>query len=148
MVRNTVFYIFLLLTISLVGCYGENTGTEPAVQTQPNEPVMVITNVVKPNAKALYDKFMNEVLLKTIAASAKFAKTPHPTSGFLAAEQQNPDSTWTYMLIIPTVVTGDDYSIVEMLKPKYGIQKATEYQSIYNSCLKDPPLTYRLMTSW
>jgi hypothetical protein len=145
MVPRNLFYSILFIGLLLESCQGEKSPPISTSQINTTEPVMVVTNIVKPNAKPLYDKFVKDVLLKTIKTNCTHTSTQTNLTKLLATELQNPDSTWTYMLIIPRSITGSTYSVSEILKARYGLQKAIEYQSIYNSCLKYPPAVTSLM---
>lgn len=144
MVRYLYFIVIFTTTTALLGCNENRNDTAANIKKTP-EPVLVITNIVKPSAKHLYCKFMEEVLLHTLSISCTRAGASN--ASFLAPEKQNDDSTWTYTLIIPASATGGKYSVTEILQERYGIQKAAEYQSIYASCLKCPPVINTLLTS-
>jgi len=115
----------------LVSCSGDDAHTDTGIHSTKPEPVIVITDIVKPNARALYDKFMTEILLNAIASTNTNAR-------YLKQQNPNPDSTWTYMLIIPASASGSNYSVTAILRKKYSAEKAAEYESIYRSCLKTP----------
>jgi hypothetical protein len=142
-VQSIFFTIVFAITV-LMGCK-ENSNETSVNDNKTPVPVIVVTDIVKPYAKPLYTKFMKEVLLHAISIRCSKAGLSNVT--FLTSEKQNDDSTWTYMLMIPASATGGKYAVAEILKERYGLQKAAEYHSIYASCLKFPSVINTLVTS-
>ncbi|MCF8450720.1 MAG: hypothetical protein K9G49_12690 [Taibaiella sp.] len=144
MVQYLYFIFVFASATALMGCK-ENINETSIPENKTPVPFIVVTDIVKPSAKPLYSKFMKEVLLHSLSISCTRAGVSNVT--FLAAEKQNDDSTWTYMLMIPASATGGKYAVTELLEERYGKQKAAEYQSIYASCLKRPPVINTLLTT-
>lgn len=132
----------ILLLISAAGFAQTKAYEKPA---KPGETVLVVVAAVKPNKKAEYETWMNDVMYAALYKSKNPVKKEQlKVTRWLKPARQNADSTWTYAFIMDPVIPKTDYDIPTFLKQEYGDEKGAQYVSQYESFLARPIVIHAL----
>jgi len=133
--------IFLIPTFSKAQNKSENKAKE-------GEFVYVIVNYVKNEAKAEYEKFMNDVFMKTLMTSTKkVTQQAYSTTRWLIPASQNEDKSWSFIFIMDPVVDDANYSIENLFQEKYSATEANELLKKYESFMAKPMLFNNMIQS-
>jgi len=120
--------------------------SKETMRAKKDETVWVVTNKVKAESKLAFESFMKDVFLNALQTSTKDStKLLYSKTRYLTPKKQNRDSSWTYVFIMDPWVEGGNYSELDLLKEKYPLAKAMEYDSLYTSYMKEQPTLTQLI---
>lgn len=109
--------------------------------------VWVIVNSVKPDKRAQYERFVNELFWPLAAKlSAADQRTFHQTR-VMNAVRPEADGTYAYLFIMDPVQRGHNYDILALLNKMYDKAKAADYYKLFTESLARPQQQYTAVQS-
>ena len=110
------------------------------------EKVWVLLNHVKADKRAVFEHFMQNVL---IPAAQRVAPDVYRHSRFLQSTEPNEDGTYTYIFLPDPVLPDAEYNIVKLLTQAYPAEQVTEYLQVWDDSLASPQVGYEVVqTTW
>ena len=97
--------------------------------------VWVVVNSIKPEKRAQFERFVNEVFWPIAAKMSPIDQRAFRQTRVLNAVKPEADGTYEYLFIMDPVQRGASYDILTYLKKAYGNEKATEYYKLYTKSL-------------
>ncbi len=103
------------------------------------EEVWVILSYIKPDKKADYEKWLQEIFFAALKKTQNpvFKEEFHKTR-WLTPKGQNEDKSWTYAFLMDPVVSNGDYDMTSLLNKEYGEEKGKVYWEQYMSYWAKP----------
>ncbi|GAB3869918.1 hypothetical protein GCM10028824_17760 [Hymenobacter segetis] len=109
--------------------------------------VWVIVNSVKPDKRAQYERFVNELFWPLAAKMSATDQRTFRQTRVLNAYRPETDGTYSYMFIMDPVLHGHSYDILKLLEKGYGKTKAAEYNKLFTESLARPQKQYAVVQS-
>lgn len=104
--------------------------------------VWVVVNPVKPEKRAQFERFVNEIFWPSGAKLGAADQRSFRQTRVLNAVRPEADGTYSYVFIMDPVQKGFAYDISALLTKVYGKEKAAEYYKLFTESLAGKQRTY------
>jgi hypothetical protein len=107
--------------------------------------VWVIVNFIKPDKRAQYQRFVQEIFWPGAARLSPAEQHVFLQTRVLDAVRPEADGTYAYAFIMDPVQHGASYSIDKYVKKMYGEAKGAEYLKLFSESLARKSEQYHLV---
>jgi hypothetical protein len=125
----------------------EKTGGKvtPFKRAIEGENVWVIVNLVKPDKRQQFEKFVFEIFWPGGEKLPAADRQAFKQTRVLKAVEPDKDGNFVYLFIMDPLMPSVDYSIGGPLKRMYGEQKANDYMNMLDEALAGPQIRYSVL---
>lgn len=104
--------------------------------------VWVVVNPVKPDKRAQFERFVNEIFWPSAAKLSAADQRTFRQTRVLNAVRPEADGTYAYLFIMDPVQRGFGYDILALLNKTYSKEKAADYYKLFTESLAGEQRTY------
>jgi hypothetical protein len=122
----------LFVTTACAGAGGSSGPSPSSTRAAAGDTVSLVQYHVRPDGRARFEQFVQESYWPAVRQVAR--TNPGQVRGFLQTRiiypvRADQDGTWTYVFLLDPVVSGDSYSMRELLQQVYPDDADQRYQT-------------------
>jgi hypothetical protein len=122
------------------------TGIGPAVAGA-GDVIYLIEHHVRPERRQQFELFVQDVLWPAFQRSATAAGRPAPRIRLLIPETASEDGSYPYTFVLDTIVAGESYNVLDVLREAYGAEEAMRHYGLYTAMWADDFISRRYVQS-